>query len=175
MVQTRTAGGLPGSVANTVRFSICDRTDIHCVVVKKSQILSEICGFSIATQRILVGSHIWYWEVKERLELHSLCTDHVAIQSALKYLIGGKVVMLKYRIFGSKTGRFPMRPVFRVVRPIATVPFGVQLEPELTREFGPVANRTPPAVGFGIGSIFVASRSKTSHFSLKFPLISQQF
>jgi len=48
-------------------------------------------------------------EVKERLELHNLRTDHVMIRSQLKYLIGAKVVRLKCRVFGGKTG--PMATV----------------------------------------------------------------
>jgi len=108
--------------------------------VKKEQISSDITRFSIATQRILVGSHIRYWEVKERPELHNLRTDHVMIQSDLKFSIGGKVVVLKCRVFGGKTGPFPMGRVFRVVRPVATVRVRVEPEPEPTREFGPVAN-----------------------------------
>jgi len=48
-------------------------------------------------------------EVKERLELHNLRTDHVMIRSQLRYLIGAKVVRLKRRVFGGKTG--PMATV----------------------------------------------------------------
>jgi len=78
--------------------------------------------------------------VKERVELHNLRTDHVMIRSELKYSIGGKVVMLKCRVFGGKTGPFPVGRVFRVVRPVATVRFRAEPDPEPTREFGPVAN-----------------------------------
>jgi hypothetical protein len=91
--------------------------------------------------------------VKEQVELHNLRTDHVIIRSELKYLIGGKVVMLKCRVLGSETGPFPVGRVlgsetgpfpvgrvFRVVRPIATVQFQVEPEPELTRRFGPIAH-----------------------------------
>jgi len=124
----------------TSRFPICDPTDIRWVAVKKGHIFSEICGYSIATQRILVGSHIWDWEVKEWVDLHNLCTDHIMIRSELKYLIGGIVVMLKCRVFGGETGPFPVGRVFRVVRPVATVQFRVEPQPEPTREFGPVAN-----------------------------------
>jgi len=109
---------------------------------EKGPILSEISGYSIATQQILVGSHIWDREAKERVELHNLCTDHVMIRSELKYLIGGKVVMLKCQVFGGKTGPFPVGRVFRVLRPVATVRFRVEPEPEPTWEFWPVANTT---------------------------------
>jgi hypothetical protein len=47
--------------------------------------VSEICGVSIATQPILVASHIWQLEVKERLKLYNLHIDHVVIRSELKY------------------------------------------------------------------------------------------
>jgi hypothetical protein len=110
--------------------------------VKKGQNLWKISGFSIVTQRILIGLHIWIGELRVRLELHNLHTDHVTIWSELKYPIGGKVAMLKCRDFGGKTGPFLMDPVFWVVRPIATVQFQVEQDPGPTREFGPVANTT---------------------------------
>ena len=78
--------------------------------------------------------------MKERLKLHNLRTDHVMIQSELKYLIGAKIVNLKCRVFGGKTGPMATVRVFGVVRPIATVRFRVELYAEPTREFGPVAN-----------------------------------
>jgi hypothetical protein len=78
--------------------------------------------------------------VKERLELHNLRTDHVMIQSELKYLIGAKIVSLKCAVFGGKTGPFPMVRVFPVVGPVAMVRFRVEPYPEPTREIGPVAN-----------------------------------
>jgi len=77
--------------------------------------------------------------VKEWVQLHNLRTDHVMIESELKYIIEGKVVMLKWRVFGGKPGPFQMGPVFRVVKAIATVRTRVEPEPEPTREFGPVA------------------------------------
>jgi hypothetical protein len=48
--------------------------------------------------------------------------------------------MLKCRVFGGKIGPFPVGQVFRVVRPVATVWFRVELEPQLTWEFGMVVN-----------------------------------
>jgi hypothetical protein len=48
-------------------------------------------------------------DVTERQELHNLRTDHVMIRSQLKYLIAAKVVRLKCRVFGGKTG--PMATV----------------------------------------------------------------
>ena len=81
--------------------------------------------------------------MNERVEQHNLSTDHVMIQSELKYLIGGKVVMLKCQVFGGKTCPFPVGRVFCVVRTVATVGFQVKLEPEPTWEVGPVANTTP--------------------------------
>jgi hypothetical protein len=62
------------------------------------------------------------------------------IRSELKYLIGAKIVNLKCRVFGGKTGPMAMVRVFGVVRPIATVQFRVEPYPESTREFGPIAN-----------------------------------
>ena len=62
------------------------------------------------------------------------------IRSELKYLIGAKIVNLKCRVFGGKTGPMAMVQVFGVVRPVATVRFRVEPYPEPTREFGPVAN-----------------------------------
>jgi hypothetical protein len=61
------------------------------------------------------------------------------IRSELKYLIGAKIVNLKSRFFGGKTG--PMATVrdFGVVRPVATVRIRVEPYPEPTGEFGPVA------------------------------------
>ena len=47
---------------------------------------------------------------------------------------------LKCRVFGGKTGPFPMFQVFHVIRPVATVQFRVELSLEPTRDFGPVAN-----------------------------------
>jgi len=79
-------------------------------------------------------------EVKEQLKLHNLRTDHVTIRSELKYLIGAKIVDLKCRVFGGKTGPFPTVWVFGVVRPIAMVRFRVEPDPEPTRDVGPVAN-----------------------------------
>jgi hypothetical protein len=77
--------------------------------------------------------------VKEQVQLHNLHTDHIMIRSELNYVIGGKVVMLKCRILGGKTGPFPVARVFRVVRPIATVQIQVEPDPQPTRDFGPVA------------------------------------
>jgi hypothetical protein len=48
--------------------------------------------------------------------------------------------MLKCRVFGGKTGPFPVGRVFRVVRTVAMVRIWVEPEPEPTWEFGPVAN-----------------------------------
>jgi len=47
--------------------------------VEKGQLLVEMRGFSIVTQRILVGSHIWDRDNMEQLELHNPRTDHVLI------------------------------------------------------------------------------------------------
>ena len=55
---------------------------------------------------------------------------------------------LKCRVVGGKTGLFPTSWVFRVIRPVATVRFQVEPDPEPTRQFGPVANTTPIRVGW---------------------------
>jgi len=78
--------------------------------------------------------------VKEGLKLHDLRIDHVMIRSELKYLIGAQVVRLKCRVFAGKTGPIPRVRVFCVVKPVATVRVLVEPDPELTREFGTVAN-----------------------------------
>ena len=82
------------------------------MAVKTGPILNEIRGFSIATPRILLGSHISNREVNELVKLHNLYTDNVTIQSELKYLIGAKVVRLKCRVFGGKTGLITTVRVF---------------------------------------------------------------
>jgi hypothetical protein len=46
----------------------------------------------------------------------------------------------KCRVFGGKTGPFPMVQVFRVVRPVAMVQFRVEPYLEPTRKVGPLAN-----------------------------------
>ena len=79
------------------------------------------------------------WEVKALLKLHTLCIDHVAIRSELKYLLGAKIVNLKCRVFSGKTSPFPKVQVFHVVRAVATVRFRVEPEPQPTHEFGPIA------------------------------------
>ena len=50
------------------------------------------------------------------------------------------MVNFKCRVVGGKTAPFPTVRVFRVVRPIATVCVQVEPDPELTRQFGLVAN-----------------------------------
>jgi len=132
------------------------------VAVKWGEILSEISGFSIATQRILVWSQIWDQGMKERLELHSLRTDHVTIRSELKYLIRGKVVRMKCLVVGGKTGPFPTGRVFREVRPSAMVRCRVEPDPEPTREFGPVANTTNAAIDSSTLSLWNSGLSISS-------------
>jgi len=74
----------------TSRCHICDRTNIHWVAIENPPISRKITRYFTAIQRILVRSQIWLWEVKERLEMHNVRTDHVMIRSELKYLIGVK-------------------------------------------------------------------------------------
>jgi hypothetical protein len=47
-----------GLINIVLMFQICDLTDLCCVAVKKAEIVTEIGGFSIPTQRLLVGSQI---------------------------------------------------------------------------------------------------------------------
>jgi len=75
----------------TSRSQICDQTNICWVVIENLPIWCKISRYFTGTQRILVRSQIWEREVKEQLILHNLHTDHVMIQSGLKYLIGAKV------------------------------------------------------------------------------------
>jgi len=110
----------------TSRCQICDWANIRWIAVKYSDISAEKCGFSIATQRILVGSPIWEREEKEGLTLHNLRTNHVTIRSELRYLIGAKIVDLKCRVFGG--------------HPLERSGSGLEPDPEPDREFGPVAN-----------------------------------
>jgi hypothetical protein len=73
--------------------------------------------------------------------------------------------MFKCRVFGGKTGPFPVGRVFRVVRPVATVRFRVEPDPEPTREFGPVANTiciaTQEGVIIYVGRVSVGRRHKS--------------
>jgi len=50
--------------------------------------------------------------MKQRLELHHIRTSHLAKRSELKYFIVAKVVMVKYRVFGGKTGPIATVRVF---------------------------------------------------------------
>jgi len=81
-------------------------------------------------------------EVNERLKLYNLRIDHVGIQWELKYRIGANIVSWNCWVSGGKTGPFPMARDFHVAIPDATVQFGVEPEPEPTREYGPAANPT---------------------------------
>jgi len=123
-----------------------DRTTIPWVVVKLRIIISENGGFSIATEGPLVQSQIWIPEATERLNLHNPCTNHIAIQSELNNLIEVKTVTVNCRVFGGQTGPFPTVRVFRVVRPVATVRFWVELYPEPTGEFWPIPNTNRPPI-----------------------------
>jgi len=80
----------------TSRFQICDLTSICWVAIENPPIPLKISHYFTTTQQISVGSQIWKREVKERQKLHNLRTDHVVIQSELKYLIGAKGVGTVY-------------------------------------------------------------------------------
>jgi len=76
----------------TYRFQICDPTNIGSVVIESPRISLEIWRYFTAILRLLVGSQIWKWEVKERTKLHNLRIDHLTIRSELTYRIGAKGV-----------------------------------------------------------------------------------
>jgi len=118
------------SLSFTSHCQICDWSNIRWIAVKEGDISAEKCGFSIATQRILVRSQMWEREVKEGLKLHDLHTDHITIRSELRYLIGATIVGLKCGVFGDN----PLQWSGSGSEP--------DLEPDLepNREFGPVAN-----------------------------------
>jgi hypothetical protein len=64
------------------------------------------------------------------------------IQSEFKHLIGAKVVMLKCRVFGGKTGTIATVQVFVWSDPLQRFGSRSELDPELTREFATIANTT---------------------------------
>ena len=76
------------------------------------------------------------------VELNNLHTDDVMIRSELKYIIGGKAVIVNCRVFGGKTGPFPVGRVLHEVRPVGIVRFRVEPDLEPTRKFGLVGNTT---------------------------------
>ena len=78
--------------------------------------------------------------MKERIKLHNLHIDHVMIQSELKYLIGAKLVVLKCRVFGGKTGPIATVQVFIWYDPLQRFGCGSESYPDPTQEFGTVAN-----------------------------------
>jgi len=112
----------------TSRCQICDWSNIRWIAVKEGDSSAEKCGFSIATQRILVRSQMWQREVKEGLKLQNLRTDHVTIRSELRYLIGATIVDLKCQGFGEN--------------PLQRSGSGLEPDPEPNRGIGPVANTT---------------------------------
>jgi hypothetical protein len=103
---------------------------------------SQIRGFSMATQRILIRSQILQPELKERRKRRNAYTDHVMVRSELKYLIAAKIVNLKCQVLVGKTGPFPTVRVFLVVRPDAKVRHREESDPEPAWQFTPVSNTT---------------------------------
>jgi hypothetical protein len=86
-------------------IKICDPIDICWVVEKLGQVSSENGGCAITTQRILVRSQIWKWEVMEQLKLNSLHIDHIMIRWKLKCLVcgGNTGPIAKSRFLSDKT------------------------------------------------------------------------
>ena len=113
----------------TSRIQISHPTDFRGVAVKHGPISSEIRGFSIATQPILVVLHIWKWKLKERLKLHNLHIHHVTIRSELKYLIGANNAALQWPGFKVEPGPSAMVRGIHMVKPL--------------QQFGPDSNRNP--------------------------------
>jgi hypothetical protein len=132
----------------TSRCQICDWSNICWIAVKEGDISAEKCGFSIATERILVRSQMWEWQVKEGLKLHNLCTDHVTIRSELRYLIGAKIVDLKCLVFGENQLQWSGS--------------GSEPVPEPNRKFGPVANTTVGCVPAWFKRHFVVEDGESS-------------
>jgi len=64
----------------TSRCQICDRANICWVAVEHPRISLKIWCYFTAISRIFVGSQIWKREVKERIKLHNLHTDHITIR-----------------------------------------------------------------------------------------------
>ena len=73
------------------RFRIGDPTNIGWVANENLLISCIMSLYFTATQWISVKLQMWKREVKDRLVLHNLRTDHVMIRSELKYLTGAKV------------------------------------------------------------------------------------
>jgi hypothetical protein len=116
----------------TSRCQIWDWSIIRWIAVTEGNISAEKCGFSIATQRILVRSQMWEREVKEGLKQQNLHTDHVMIRSELRYLIGAKIVDVKWWVVGEN--------------PLQRSGSRSEPDPEPNWEFGPIANTTYGAV-----------------------------
>jgi len=70
---------------------ICDRTNIHWVVIYNTRISHTLWWYFTVTPQILVGSQIWKRKVEQWLKLHNLRIDHVMIHWDLRYIIGVKV------------------------------------------------------------------------------------
>ena len=90
---------------------ICGRTNIRRVAIENPGISPEMWCYFTVIQWILVQSQIWHREVKERLKLHNLRTDHIVIRSEIKYLIGAKVAgkVIWNRGFMSGPGNKPAK------------------------------------------------------------------
>jgi len=93
-------------------FQICKPTNIRWVAVIKCSMQDTIGEFSKVTQRLLVGSQIWKWEVKDPLVLNDQCINHVTIRSELRYLKGSDIVRLKCQGFQCKTSPIAIVWVF---------------------------------------------------------------
>jgi hypothetical protein len=79
------------SCSFTSRCQICDQTIIRRVAIENPGILPDLSHYFTAIQWVLVQLRYWQREVKERLQLHNLYTDHIVIRSEQKYWIGATV------------------------------------------------------------------------------------
>jgi len=75
----------------TSRSQMYSRTNIRWLAIDNPGISPDLWRSFTAIQCVLVQSQIWHRMVKELLKLHYLHTDHIMIQSELKYLIVAKV------------------------------------------------------------------------------------
>ena len=79
------------AVLNALSHSVVKVVIQSLFVESLRKTLNHHCHFT-ATERIVIGSQIREWEVKEHPKLHLLCISHIVIRSQLKYLIGAKVL-----------------------------------------------------------------------------------
>jgi len=75
----------------TSHSQVCDRTNIHWMVIENPLISAKMWCYFTANPQILVQLQIWKREVEERIILHNLHINHVMIWWDLRYLTGANV------------------------------------------------------------------------------------